>query len=223
MSESPAPGSLPPEAVVTVRGEAQIEVPPDRASLGFTLHATGDSAERVRGQLAEGSSRVAEVLAEFAAALERSGTTGLHVSPVFNSRTPTRITGYTGTFSSQIVISDLEALSPLLLALTRLPQSQVDGPWWSLRPDHPAFREVRLAAIAEARTRAEDYAAAFGATVARLIEVSDLEGGFAPVPRAMRAFAGMEMASDAAFEFEPTLQTVSGQVSVRFALAGATV
>ena len=39
------------------------------------------------------------------------------------------------------------------------------------------YREVRLAAIADARRRAEDYAAAFGATVAELVEVSDLDGG----------------------------------------------
>ena len=153
----------------------------------------------------------------FEAALERSSTSGVHVSPVFNRRTPTKITGYQGTFSTQIVVADLESLSPLVLALTALPDSQVDGPWWSLRPDNPMYREARLAAIADARRRADDYAAAFGTTVADLVEVSDLNSGFAGV-REMRAFAMGKGADDAAFEFQPAVQSVSGQVTVRFSL-----
>ena len=104
---------------------------------------------------------------EFAAALERSSTSGLHVSPMFNRRTPTKITGYTGTFSSSLVVQDFEALSPLIQALSRLPNSQLDGPWWPLRPYYPVHREVRLAAIADARSRADDYAAASGAAVSK--------------------------------------------------------
>jgi uncharacterized protein YggE len=207
-------GSAP---LVTVRGEAQLEGPPDLATLTLTLHASGDSAERTRSQLAEGSTTVSQLLRQFEAAIERSSTSAVHVSPVFNRRTPAKITGYQGTFSTQIVVADLESLSPLVLALTELPNSQIDGPWWSLRPDNPMFRDVRLAAIADARRRAEDYAAAFGTTVGDLVEVSDLDGGFAG--REMRAFAMARGANDAAFDFQPALQTISGQVTVRFRLS----
>jgi uncharacterized protein len=86
-----------------------------------------------------------------------------------------------------------------------------------LRADNPMYREARLAAIADARQRADDYAAAFGTTVADLVEVSDLNTGFGGV-REMRAFATVGAAEDAAFEFEPATQSVSGQVTVRFSL-----
>ena len=205
--------------IVTVRGEAQLEGPPDRATLSVTLHASGDSAEATRSQLATGSQAVAALLEQFAAALERTSTSGLHVSPAFNHKNPTKITGYTGMFSTTLVVADLETLSPLILALSALPTSQVDGPWWSLRPDNPMYREVRLAAIADARRRAEDYASAFGATVAELVEVSDLDGGFGG-RRGMPTMA-MEMAADdATFAFQPAQQTVSGQVTVRFTIRG---
>ena len=207
-------GSAP---LVTVRGEAQLEGPPDLATLTLTLHASSDSAERTRSQLADGSGAVTQLLQQFEAALERYSTSGLHVSPVFNRRTPTKITGYQGTFTTQIVVADFESLSPLVLALTALPNSQIDGPWWALRPDNQMFREARLAAIADARRRADDYAAAFGTTVADLVEVSDLNAGFAG-GREMRAFAMAKGVDDAAFEFEPAVQTVSGQVTVRFSL-----
>jgi len=207
-------GSAP---LVTVRGEAQLEGPPDLATVGLTLHASGDSPEATRSQLAEGSAKVAGLLAEFETAVERSSTSGVHVFPVFNRRTPAKITGYQGTFSTQIVVADLESLSALVLALTALPNSQLDGPWWSLRHDNAMYREARLAAIADARQRAADYAAAFGTAVADLVEVSDLNTGFGGV-REMRAFAVGKGAEDDAFEFEPAMQTVSGQVTVRFSL-----
>jgi len=206
-----------PAPLVTVRGEAQMEGPPDLATLALTLHASGDSAERTRSQLAEGSAAVTQLLQRFEAALERSSTSGLHVSPVFNRRSPAKITGYQGTFTTQIVVADFDSLSPLVLALTALPNSQIDGPWWSLRPDNQMFRDARLAAIADARRRADDYAAAFGTTLADLVEVSDTNAGFGGV-REMRAFAMAKGADDASFEFEPAVQTVSGQVTVRFSL-----
>jgi uncharacterized protein len=207
--------------IVTVRGEAQLEGPPDLAGLSAALHATGDSAEAVRAQLASGSQAVTALLERFAGALERHSTSGLRVSPTFNHRNPTKITGYTGIFSTSLVVSDFDALSELIMALSALPGSQVDGPWWSLKPDNPMYREVRLAAIAEARRRAEDYAAAFGATVSELVEVSDLDGGMG-MPMRMKGMAmeGMDFGGES-FSFEPALQSVSGNVTVRFTLASA--
>jgi uncharacterized protein len=207
-----------PAPLVTVRGEAQLEGPPDLATVMLTLHASADSPERTRAQLAEGSAKIAQLLERFEAALERSSTSGVHVFPIFNRRTPSKITGYQGTFSTQIVVAELEALSPLVLALTEMPNSQVDGPWWSLRPDNAMYREARLAAIGDARRRADDYAAAFDTTVADLVEISDLNSGLGGGARELRAFAMAKGAEDAAFEFEPAAQSVSGQVTVRFTL-----
>src|SRR5215203_6620711 len=124
-------GSAP---LVTVRGEAQLEGPPDLATIMLTLHASADSSERTRAQLAKGSAAVADLLQRFEAALERFSTSGVRVFPIFNRRTPAKITGYQGTFSTEVVVADFESLSPLLLAFTELPNSQIDGPWWSLRP-----------------------------------------------------------------------------------------
>ena len=101
-----------------------------------------------------------------------------------------------------------------------MPDVSVDGPWWSLRRDNPMYRDVRLAAIADARRRATDYAAAFGAEIADLVEISDLESGFAGGAREMRSFAMAKGAGDEpAFQLEPATQTVSGlKCTVRFTL-----
>ena len=87
----------------------------------MTLHAGGDTAAAVRTRLAAGSAQIAQLVQTFREALESSSTSGLHVAPVFTRRTPARITGYRGTFSAQLVLHDFDALSPVVLAATKLP------------------------------------------------------------------------------------------------------
>jgi uncharacterized protein len=204
--------------IVTVRGEAQQEVPPDLASLTVTAHASGPDAARVREILAGASRRLSELTAAHSAAIDSVRTTRLSVVPVYDHRRATRVTGYRGSFTSVVAVHDFDALSALVLALGSLPDAELDGPWWSLRPDHPAYREVRLAAIADARRRAEDYAAAFDARLTGLVEISDLDvaavGG-----RDFRAFAMARDDSVPAFDLQPAPQTVQGQVTARFTLS----
>ena len=188
------------------------------------MHVSADSAEHARAGLAHGSVTVAQLVKTFEDALERSSTSGVHVTPVFNRRTPTKITGYTGRLSTALSVADFEALPPLLVALTEMPDVSVEGPWWSLRRDNPMYRDVRLAAIADARRRATDYAAAFDAQIAELVEISDLESGFSGGAREMRSFAMAKGAGDeSAFQLEPATQIVSGQVTVRFTLTGVSL
>jgi uncharacterized protein len=202
--------------VVTVRGEARLEVPPDLATLSVTVHSSGSTAEPVRDELAKASTRIRALLEDHTAALSQFSTSGLHVAPVFGHRSGTKITGYRGSFSTSIELHDFDALSDLVFTLTPLPNSQIDGPWWSLRPENPVYREVRLAAIVEARRRANDYAAAVNLSVGQLLEISDLDSGLGSPRHARMAFAAD--AGEASFDFEPAAQSVTGQVTVRYAL-----
>jgi uncharacterized protein len=59
--------------------------------------------------------------------------------------------------------------------------------------------------------------------VADLVEISDVNGGLGGGARELRAFAMAKGADDAAFEFEPAAQSVSGQVTVRFSLRTVTL
>ncbi len=208
-----------PTPIVTVRGEARLEGPPELATVSTTLHAAAGDAEQVRRTLAHGSEAVAGLVERFRAALDRSTTRSVHVWPVFAPRSPGRITGYAGTLSAEWVVGELAVLPDLITALTGLPDVRLDGPSWSLRPNSPLHREARLAAITDARRRAEDYAAAFGAGLVELVEVSDLDSGpsFSAGPRmAMMAKGAVE---DAALVLEPEIQVVQGQVTVRFAIS----
>jgi uncharacterized protein YggE len=205
--------------VVTVRGEAHLEGPPDLATLGFTAHRSGPGAEKVGTELAEASRLLREVVTTHGPAIEKQSTAGTHVGPVFRPGSA-RVHGFRGSFSAELVVSDLAALSQLVFALAAIPSSQVDGPYWSLRSGNPMYRQVRLAAIEDARVRAVDYASAFGGSLDQLVEVSDLDSGFSGsegIRSSTMAFT-RESQEQPEFDFEPALQTVTGQVTVRFTL-----
>ncbi|MFC7620343.1 SIMPL domain-containing protein [Microlunatus sp. GCM10028923] len=210
--------------MVTVRGEAELEVPPDLAELRITLHGSGAEAKSVYAELSRSGAGLTEVLDRYAAAIEERATVGAHVGPVFHRRSQTKITGYRGSQHTRVVVHDFEALSPLLLAVAELPNGQADGPTWSLRRDNPVFREARLAAIDDARSRAADYAAGFGGRIAELLEISDLEEGFGGArPMAMYARGGGPVSDEIELDLEPQPQRVSGRITVRFGLAAVSV
>lgn len=204
--------------VLVVRGEAALEGPSDLATLSVAVHRAGSSAEKVRAELATASAALAAAVEPYRAALVSSGTSGLHVGPVL-PHGETRRTSYRGSYGVSLVVRDLDALSPLVTAVTEQAGAQVDGPWWSLGPRSPLPRQARLAAVADARRRAEDYAAAFGATVVDVLEISDLDGG--PGAPSVRAFALARGGPAPDLGFEPAVQTVTAQVTVRFAMSPA--
>jgi uncharacterized protein YggE len=206
--------------VVTVRGEAELVSAPDLATISATVHRAGADAERVRRDLAEASTHVRAIIEANRQVLERHSTSGLHVGPVFTGRGARKISGYRGSLTNELVVADFGGLAALISALTGLDGAQVDGPWWSLRPTNPVHRQVRVAAIADARQRAADYAAAFDASLGSLVEVSDLESSFQPQPRMMKAAFAMDSGGgDPELDLEPAEQRVSAQVTVRFQLA----
>ena len=201
---------------VTVRGEGQVEGPPELATVSAVLHVSGRTAADVTRSLADLSRAVGAALPDLL--FDSVRTDPLQVTPVFDRRSGVKITGYAGRYSTRLAVADFTGLSELVVALVGLPGAQVDGPWWSLRRGSPLEREARLDAVRSAVTRARDYAAALGATLGDLLELSDTGGDMGGMPRryAMAFKGGDEPAPE--LDLEPQLQTVTANVTARFAL-----
>ena len=89
----------------------------------------------------------------------------------------------------------------------------------SRRPDSPAYERARLAAVSDAVRRARSYAAAFGAELTALLEVSDpgIAGSGVRVAGGMAALSFE--AGDLALDVTPMRSEVRGAVEVRFAMS----
>ena len=79
---------------VTVRGEGQVEGPPELATVSAVLHVSGRTAADGARSLAEVSRQVDAALPDLV--FDSVRTDPLQVTPVFDRRSGVRITGCTG-------------------------------------------------------------------------------------------------------------------------------
>ncbi|MET8910791.1 SIMPL domain-containing protein [Micromonospora sp. NPDC004551] len=203
--------------VVAVRGEAYREVAPELARFTVTATARDRDRETTLTRLAERTAAVRVLLDAAEPAVERRETGQLRVWPE-TKRSGERVVAYHGSVTTTVTVADFAALGELMLRLADQEQVELAGPWWSLRPDSPAYREARHAAIADALARAREYAEALGARVTALLELADT--GLAAAPP-MLAKAGFARAGEAPpeLELDPQPQPVQAAVEARFTIS----
>jgi len=211
------------DPVVAVRGEAVREVPPELARFVVTVVARDKDRQATLRRLAERAEQTRAVIDGYGDAVERRESGGLQVHPE-RKRSGEKVTAYYGSVTTTVTMADFEVLGELMLRLADQDQTEVGGPWWELRPDSQAHREVRRAAIDDAISVARDYAAALGARITALVEVAD--AGLRPPgmqPMFARAAADSGMAGGGpAVDLDPQVQTVHAAIEARFTISEPT-
>ncbi|MFI2709760.1 SIMPL domain-containing protein [Micromonospora sp. NPDC018662] len=203
--------------VVAVRGEAYREVAPELARFTVTVSVRDRDRETTLTRLAERAAAVRALLDAAEPTVARRETGQVNVWPV-TKRSGDRVVAYQGSVSTTVTVTDFSALGELMLRLADHEQVEVAGPVWSLRPDSPAYREVRHAAIADALARAREYAEALGARVTALRELADTGLTAAPPMLAKAAYARSGEAVPE-LELDPAPQPVHAAVEARFTIS----
>ena len=218
------------QPVISVRGEAWLEADPEIAVVNVMVQARDRDRRAVLDRLASRNRQVLDLVREYGEAVEKveSGPASAH--PEFKPKGDReRVAGYIGQASAQLTVRDLSVLGELVARLAELELVTVSGPWWSLRPDSPVYREARVAAARDATRRAEEYAAAFGRRLGELIEAADtgllssqwIPQAGPPAPKAFAAAArmGAGYAEEVpSLDLEPARQSVTAQVEARFTM-----
>jgi uncharacterized protein YggE len=206
-----------PAPQVTVRGEALLVVDPELADVDVTVRVRARDRESALERCSARQEGVLAVVAAAGEAVEVTETTGVSVYlEVRDRRAPGEPVA---SLHTRLTLGRLDAVGELVVALGRLDDVEVSGPFWRLRPDGRAAEQARLAAVQDAVRRARQYAAAFGSSLNALVEVSDTGVG----GEGLRVAGGM--AAMARFEGEPHLdlvparQQVHGAVEVRFTMS----
>lgn len=124
-----------------------------------------------------------------------------------------RRVGVTAQQSLVLQIKDVAVLDDLLAGLFSAEPEWLDGPHWSLADETTVLREAQRLAVADARARAEAYAAALGGRLGKLLRLSD-EGAERPYPVArMATMAAAD--SGVSREVVQQLGLVPEQITVR--------
>jgi uncharacterized protein YggE len=211
--------------MVSVRGEDSREVDPELAQFNVTVSARDKDRATTLARLSARVAAVREVLDGYSAAISKRETSRMAVHAETKG-SGEKISAYAGNATTSVTVTDLDVVGEMMLRIADGDQVTVDGPFWSVRPGSPVFREARHGAIADAVTRAQEYAEALGARVIGLVELSDAGmsgGGMGPrvVPLAFRSAAGP--GGQPELNLDPQRQQVSAAVEGRFLISDPTI
>jgi uncharacterized protein YggE len=213
---------MPAEPVISVRGEATLEVEPEIAVVWVAVMARDADRHRAVDLIAGRSGRVGDMIKGFGEAIEKLESQPVNVQPVFkDGRIREKVSGYLARAGFTVTVRDFAVLGDLVAGLADADMVTVTGPDWGLRPDSPVYRAARLAAAKDATQRAGEYAEAFGGRISGLVEAAD-SGLMGDTGRTLMAAARAPVAAlaDATpeFDFDPAMQTVSAQVEARYTM-----
>lgn len=177
--------------VITVTGQAGVKVAPDMATLRIgveTLEATAAEAmEKNSAQMR----RVQEALRAAGLKDRDLQTSGLSVQPEYSypEKGERVLQGYEASNGLNVQVRDLEKLGGILDQVTRDGANDIGGLSFGLQESAKALDEARVAAVKDARRRAEMMAEAEGVKLGRVLEIRE---GSAPGPIPMMRMAAAE-------------------------------
>ena len=172
---------------IVTEGSGWYEQVADRAECSVGYAATGRDR---RLAVAELGKRVAAAEAAF----DLRGVSVLHRRLyVHDQWRGNRVVGCRATEDVLLRLDDVHALEDLLAALVRSEPAALNGPNWLLTDPTAARRAAQEGAVADARDRAEGYAAALGGRLGPLLRLSEApdHGGMGRDVRMMAARAEM--------------------------------
>jgi uncharacterized protein YggE len=169
-------------ATVTVRGTGTATAQPDDVTVGLSVEALRPSASEAFGEatrLAAGVVSLCDELGVPAASRTTSQVSlaehGEHTNAGWQHR------GYRAATRIAARMTDAERASRLLTEAAARLEVRIDGPTWRVAHDNPAHAEARRRASEDARSRAEQYAAALGGRVGAVASAVEA-GATAPGP-----------------------------------------
>src|SRR5690349_19262822 len=168
---------------IVTEGSGWFEQEADRAEL--TVGYAGTGRDR--------ASAVAELGKRVAAAEPAFGLRGVTVLHrrlyVHDQWRGNRVVGCRANESVALRLEDVGALEDVLTALVRSEPAELGGPSWGLADPAAARRSAQQRAVADARDRAEGYAAALGGRLGTLLRLSEAPVHGVPVARDVRMMA----------------------------------
>ena len=185
---------------ITVSGQGKATSPPDMATINSGVVSIGKTAKQALAANNQVMQTIMTVLKNKNIAEKDIQTSGFNVYPEYE-RDPSprgttkvnRIAGYRVSNNVSVQVRDLPGLGEILDALVQSGSNQISGVQFGIADPTAVANQARLNAVADARARAQLYAAATNSSVGIVISISE-QAIQSPRPMMMRA-ARMEMAS----------------------------
>jgi uncharacterized protein len=202
-------------STVTVAGSGTVSAAPDQAEITTGVVTQAPTAAQALAVNSQAMERLLQALGGLGIAPRDIQTTNISVSP---QRRPPKegqapeITGYEVTNQVRVKVRDLTRLGRVLDQQVGQGANLVYGIHFGLQEPNPLLDEARKRAMADARRKAELYAAAAGLKVGRVLAIQ--EAGVTPP----RPEPTSRMTMSAAVPVAPGEQEIQASVTVTFTL-----
>lgn len=189
---------------IIIDGQGEVRAAPDMAMISSGVTTQGSTAR-------EALDANTAAMAELIAALKAEGieardiqTSGFSVNPNYvysdardehGYSLPPKINGYQVSNTVTVAVRDLAELGSILDKSVMVGANTINGVSFSVADPSELYDQARKAAFADARKKAELYAAAAGAKLGELEAITESQGYNAPQPYPM--YARAEMAASA--------------------------
>jgi uncharacterized protein len=181
---------------VEVSGEGSVSTAPDFAEVTLGVTSTGKNAGDAVAANAQAASALVALIKTEGVAPADIQTSNVSVSPMFsqagpNQETAPTVTGYSVSNNLTVRIRDIPRLGALIDKAVTAGANSIYGIGFGHNNPSALLDKARPLAVADARRKAEIYAAAGGGRIGRLMVLTEEAGRQPPVAfsRAMTAAA----------------------------------
>jgi uncharacterized protein YggE len=203
---------------ISVSGLGEVRAEPDIAVISIGIEATGPTVQEARDKGADAANALIASLKANGVEEKDILTTSVNIYPqyVYPQNEPARITGYITNNQLAVTVRELDNAGRVIDdgVAAAGDTARLQGIQFGIDDPEPLLKQAREKAVADARSRAETYAAAAGLKLGAIIAISESSPSAGPILRAP-ATGG---AFDSGTPIQPGETTVSSTVAVRFAI-----
>ncbi|HVM76887.1 MAG TPA: SIMPL domain-containing protein [Candidatus Paceibacterota bacterium] len=214
--------SYPPARVITVSAQGKTSATPDLAEISFSVVTQGTNPDTLTQNNVEKMNAVLQFVKSEGISASDTATTGYDLEPTYQydkNYNRQYIIGYQLTQTVTLKIHDFTKVAPVLGGLAPLGVNQIGGVNFTFNDQDSLIGPARDQAIAKAKTKAQEMAAASGATLGPVVNIA--ESGVIPPPYYDKLAYGMGSALAANVptpNIQPGTQDITDTVTITYAL-----
>lgn len=201
---------------LSISGHGEVRQAPDLAIVNVGVTSQAPAANEALAANSQAMQAIFAALKAAGIADKDVQTSNFMVQPRYdynNEGRPPRLVGYDVSNSVTVTVRQLDGLGKVLDQVVQSGSNQINGIQFDIANPQDATDEARKLAVADARRKAEIYAAAGGVKLGDIVSISEGVAYQPPVP-IMRAKAMRAEAMDAAPPIAQGEQTLGVDVSI---------
>jgi len=207
---------------ITVSGESQVEVMPDKAEVYISIVTNSTSAKEAKDEAAEIFSRVKSALLKAGIKAEDIESNSYAITPIYEWNDMfkrSEFKGYQVTHTIKVTTTKINATGDIIDAAVNAGANQIDRVVFDLSKEleKETYHEALTQAAAIAKTKASSIADALGVKLGSVKTVSESSGYYMPYVNYYRNdFSAVAMEAAKSSEIIPHKLTVTGRISVAY-------